>query len=216
MVFKRRDQRSILAIFARFLYPQGGWARAFRYIRHRVRRLPDSPERISPGIWAGVFVTFTPLYGLHFITAAIIARVLNGNIIAALMATFFGNPLTYVPIGFVSLKLGHWIMRTEFIEGSQSSVVDNFINAWRDLKHNFFAIFTENIADWTILLAFFQEIFLPYLVGGILPGIIAASVLYFLSVSIIRAYQSRRKGKLKAKLAAIKKKASPKKSAKSS
>ena len=107
-------------------------------------------------------------------------------------------------------------MRTEFIEGSQSSVVDNFINAWRDLKHNFFAIFTENIADWTILLAFFQEIFLPYLVGGILPGIIAASVLYFLSVSIIRAYQSRRKGKLKAKLAAIKKKASPKKSAKSS
>ncbi|MCY4305654.1 MAG: DUF2062 domain-containing protein [Aestuariivita sp.] len=216
MVFKRRDQRSILAIFARFLYPQGGWARAFRYIRHRVRRLPDSPERISRGIWAGVFVTFTPLYGLHFITAAIIARVLNGNIIAALMATFFGNPLTYVPIGFVSLKLGHWIMRTEFIEGSQSSVVDNFINAWRDLKHNFFAIFTENIADWTILLAFFQEIFLPYLVGGILPGIIAASVLYFLSVSIIRAYQSRRKGKLKAKLAAIKKKASPKKSAKSS
>ena len=216
MVFRRRNQRSILAVFARFFYPQGGWARAFRYIRHRVRRLPDSPERISRGVWAGIFVTFTPLYGLHFITAVMIARVLNGNIVAALMATFFGNPLTYVPIGFVSLKLGHWIMGTEFIEGSQSSVVDNFINAWRELKHNFFAIFTEDMADWTILLAFFQEVFLPYLVGGILPGIITATALYVLSVPVIRAYQRRRVGILKAKLTAIKKKASRKTSVKRS
>jgi len=86
----------VLRVVGEALYPRGGWARAFHYVKHRVRRLPDSPERIARGIWAGVFVTFTPLYTMHFIVAALIARLIQGNILAALMATFFGNPLTYV------------------------------------------------------------------------------------------------------------------------
>ncbi|MEM9551176.1 MAG: DUF2062 domain-containing protein, partial [Pseudomonadota bacterium] len=60
MVFKRRDRPSLLARLGEMLYPRGGWARAFHYVKHRVRRLPDSPERIARGIWAGVFTTFTP------------------------------------------------------------------------------------------------------------------------------------------------------------
>ena len=99
MVFKRRDRRSALRVVGEALYPRGGWGRAFEYVKHRVRRLPDSPERIARGIWAGVFVTFTPFFGLHFIFAALIARMMQGNILASLMATFFGIPLTYVPIG---------------------------------------------------------------------------------------------------------------------
>ncbi|MDA0961670.1 MAG: DUF2062 domain-containing protein, partial [Proteobacteria bacterium] len=94
MVFKRRERRSVWRAGVEFLYPRGGWTRAFHYVKHRVRRLPDSPERIARGIWAGVFTTFTPFYGLHFIVAAIISRVMQGNILASLMATFFGNPLT--------------------------------------------------------------------------------------------------------------------------
>ena len=98
MVFKRRDRRSIISIFMRFFWPQGGWKRAFHYVQYRLRRLPDSSQKISRGIWAGLFTTFTPFYGLHFITAAIIARILKGNILAALLATFFGNPLTYLSL----------------------------------------------------------------------------------------------------------------------
>jgi hypothetical protein len=44
-------------------------------------------------------------------------------------------------------------------------------------------------------------------VGGILPGIIAATVCYYLCIPLVRAYQNRRKGVLIAKLAAIKHKA---------
>ena len=84
---------------ADFVYPPGGWGRAFQYVKHRVRRLPDKPERIARGIWAGVFTAFTPFYGLHFIVAVLLARIMNGNMLAALTGTFFGNPLTYFPIG---------------------------------------------------------------------------------------------------------------------
>ena len=110
MVFKRRDRRPIWKIVLDFLYPRGGWVRAFEYVRHRVSRLPDTPEKIGRGIWAGVFTTFTPFFGLHFVIAWLLSRIMRGNVLAALMATFFGNPLTYVPIAATSLWFGHRIL----------------------------------------------------------------------------------------------------------
>lgn len=210
MVFKRRDRRSILRVIVDFLYPRGGWTRAFHYVKHRVRRLPDSPERIARGIWAGVFTTFTPFYGLHFIVALMIARVMQGNYLASLMATFFGNPLTYVPIGVVSLKTGHFLLGTEFEDYHHRSFAGKFIDAGDALKDNFCALFTGSEMDWHGLRIFFDEVFYPYMVGGVIPGIVTATICYYLSVPILKAYQKRRKGVIKAKLEALKKKAAAK------
>lgn len=207
MVFRRRDRRSILRTIADFLYPKGGWTRAFHYIRHRLRRLPDTPERIARGVWAGVFTTFTPFYTIHFLVAFLIARTVRGNIFASLMATFFGNPLTYVPIGFVSLKTGHFILGTKFEEHAATSFGGKFVDAAHDLVSNFATIFNGQTPDWHGLTVFYNEIFLPYLVGGIIPGIIAATICYFLSLPVIRAYQKRRKKVIKDKFDAIRKKA---------
>lgn len=207
MVFKRRDPKSFWRAVAEFLWPRGGWTRAFHYVKHRVRRLPDSPERIARGIWAGVFTTFTPFYGLHFVCAAIIAKVMRGNILAALMATFFGNPLTYVPIGLVSLQTGHWLLGTKMTAEHERSFGGKFVDAGQDLWSNLWASVTGRDVDWTGLTVFYQEIFFPYLVGGIMPGVIAATVAYYLSVPLIRAYQHRRKGAIKAKFEALKAKA---------
>ena len=213
MVFKRRDRRSALRVVGEALYPRGGWGRAFEYVKHRVRRLPDSPERIARGIWAGVFVTFTPFYTLHFVCAALIARLMQGNILASLMATFFGNPLTYVPIGVVSLQTGHWLLGTEFEEVDRS-FGGKFVDAGQDLYDNFLTLFNGQDPDWRGLSVFYDEVFFPYLVGGLLPGVVCASICYYLSVPLIRAYQHRRKGVIKAKLEAIKKKAAAKADAK--
>lgn len=196
------------------VYPRGGWARAFHYVKHRVRRLPGSPERIARGVWAGVFTTFTPFYGLHFIVAAVIARVMQGNILAALMATFFGNPLTYVPIGLISLKTGNWLLGTEFQDGVHRSFGGKFVDAGRDLKDNIVALVTGRELDWSGLAVFYDQVFFPYLVGGIIPGIVASTIAYYLSVPLIRAYQKRRKGAIKAKLEAIKQKAAARTDAK--
>ncbi len=204
-MFKRRDRRPIWRMLREFLWPRGGWGRAALYVRHRVRRLPDPPERIARGIFAGLLTTFTPFYGLHFLTAGLIAVVMRGNILAALLSTFFGNPLTYVPIGIISMKTGYWLLG---LKGNpeHGSLGRKFAKAAEDLWDNLVAVFTGANPDWSDLEIFYHEVFFPYLVGGIIPGIIVGLIGYYMSVPVIRAYQNRRKGSLKSKLAKLKKK----------
>jgi len=161
VVFKRRDRRPILDVLLRFFWPKGGWGRAFYYVKHRLHRLPDTPQRIARGIFAGVYTTFTPFYGLHFIHAAALARVMNGNILAALLATFFGNPLTYLPIGIVSLKTGHFLLGNDFDHTSAEKIsfVQKFVDAGHDLKANFINLFTGGTPDWANLIRFYDEVF---------------------------------------------------------
>ena len=212
MVFKRRDRRPIWQIVLDFFYPRGGWARAFEYVKHRVRRLPDTPEKISRGIAAGVFTAFTPFYGIHFVCAAIIARMMRGNIFAALIGTFFGNPLTYIPIGVTALSAGHWLLGRPFnaaLFGIGHRDPDfcglgcRFGSAFFDISHNFMAIFTSATADWRGLTEFYHEVFLPYLVGGIIPGIICGALAYYICVPVITAYQNRRRKALRNKLSQL-------------
>ncbi len=207
MVFERRARRTLGEIVGRALYPRGGWARAFEYVKHRVRRLPDTPEKISRGIWAGVFTTFTPFYGLHFVVAAIVAKVMRGNILAALLATFFGNPLTYLPIAVASLSTGHFLLGTRPKHGPlDSSLGDKFAGAGGDLWHNMLSLFTFQPMDWHNLSVFYNEVFFPYMIGGVIPGVVAATVSYYICVPLIGAYQNRRRKVLRAKLDQLKKK----------
>lgn len=207
MVFKRRDRRPFFQMLGELFYPRGGWGRAARYVQHRLRRLPGSPETIARGIWCGVFTTFTPYYGLHFVVAAVLARILNGNLLAALLATFFGNPLTYVPIGVVSLKTGHFLLGTEFEAGEHKGLGRKFADAGGDLWHNFFAIFNDDVADWHGLRIFYDEVFYPYMIGGIIPGIVAATICYYLSVPVIRAYQKTRSNRFQKRIMQLRAKA---------
>lgn len=205
-MFKRRERRPILQAVREFLWPRGGWARAFEYVKLRLRRLPDTPERISRGVWAGVFAAFTPFYGLHFVVAAIMAKLMRGNIFAALMATFFGNPLTYIPIGVASLGTGYWMLGMPLDRSLFSGGPDNcgigcrFGNAFSDLRDNFIALFTDEKMDWRGLSDFFHEVFWPYFLGGIIPGIITATICYCLVLPVISAYQKRRRKRLREKL----------------
>lgn len=208
MIFRRRDRRPWWRIVADFLWPRRGWGRAFTYIKHRLHRLPDPPDRIARGIFAGVLTTFTPFYGMHFVVAGTIAWILRGNIPAALLGTFFGNPLTYLPIGVISLQTGHAILgRPSLREDEISrSLGGKFLDAGEDLTNNFLAIFTDRQPDWHGLGIFYHEVFLPYLVGGIVPGVVTGLAAYYISLPVIAAYQKRRKGALKAKWEAIKEK----------
>ena len=206
MVFKRRDRRPAWRVVVEALWPRGGWARAAVYVKHRVNRLPDPPHRIARGIFAGVFITFTPFYGLHFFMSALLAWIMRGNIVASLLATFFGNPLTYVPIGVVSLSTGYWLLGMHDEPVNEGGLLEKFGKAGNDLWQNLVAVFTDRPANWSDLSVFHEEVFFPYLVGGILSGLVAGLIAYHVALPIITAYQNRRKGVLKAKLSAIKKK----------
>jgi uncharacterized protein (DUF2062 family) len=206
VVFKRRDRRPVWQVVVDFIYPRGGWSRAAQYVKHRVRRLPDTPEKISRGIWAGVFTSFTPFYSLHFVVAFLLARLMRGNVLAALMGTFFGNPLTYVPIAVAALGTGHWLLGTRPVEDVDASLGAKFGGAFGDLWHNFVAMFTTERADWHGLEIFYYEVFYPYMIGGVIPGIVTATFCYYLSVPLISAYQKSRQKALRTKLASLQKK----------
>ena len=201
MVFKRRTPRSYLQAFAEFFYPRGGWLRASQYVVHRLRRLPDPAGKISRGIAAGVFVSFTPLFGFHFASAALIAWMLRGNILAAILGTFAGNPVTFPIIATASVELGSWILGETSADLSHPSVVSAFSYASLEIWGNLKAIFTPETVHWYRLNEFFAHVFLPYLVGGIGPGIIAGFLAYFASRPLITAYQKSRIKRLKKKFA---------------
>ena len=147
---------------------------------------------------------------LSSVVAAELATIMRGNILASLKATFFGNPLTYVPIGLVALQTGNWLLGSELTESTERSFGGKFVDAGGDLWLNLKNVILGEPRDWTGLDTFWDEIFFPYLVGGIIPGVIAATVCYYLSVPVIRAYQKRRKGAIKAKFEALKAKAAAK------
>lgn len=200
MVFKRRDSRSWLRVVFEVFWPRGGWGRAVQYIQLRLRRLPGTPEQIARGIFAGVFVVFSPFYGLHFIFAAVIAKMMRGNILAALLATFAGNPLTYIPISIVSLRTGYAMLQTPREDRVRTDIFARFSDATADLWHNFRAMFTPAEAHWEGLIHFWNSVFYPWIIGGILPGLIFGIASYYLSVPVIRAYQKRRTARLRKKI----------------
>ncbi len=196
MVFKRRTPRTWLQVFVQAFYPKGGWRRAVEYVVHRLRRLPDPPHKIARGVAAGVFVSFTPFFGFHFVFAAIIALMMQGNILAALLATFFGNPITFPLIAAINLELGNWMLDMPDSVPLQH-VFSEFSRASVELWHNATAMFTDDTAHWDSLRHFFWRVAWPYTVGGLIPGTIAGVIAYMLTLPAVSAYQKRRVKKMK-------------------
>ena len=194
MVFKRRDTRPLPRLLTEFIYPKGGWKRATSYVIHRLRRLPDGPHRIARGVFAGVFISFTPLFGFHFLGAALIAWIMRGNIIAALLATFVGNPLTTPFFAASALETGYWLLGSDYTI-PLSAIAGAFTDAATQMWSNIFAIFTDDLTHWDSLRRFFRTVYVPYLVGGVFPGTVVGLFFYFISIPLVRAYQKIRDAK---------------------
>lgn len=201
MVFKRRQQQTWLEKFAAFFYPKGGWRRAASYMGHRLSRLPDTPERIARGIACGMFASCTPLYGLHFVLAGMSAVAIRGNVLAALLGTFLGNPFTFPLIVESAVQLGSWMLGLG--AGLHfPQVMAAFGHAGAEFWGNVWLLLTGGDPSWFRLRLFFRRVFLPYLLGGIPLGLVTGTIVYFVSLPLIRAYQTRRRNRLRARFAA--------------
>ena len=203
-MFKRRKPQTWADWLKEQVYPKRGFKRQISYIWHRLRRLPDPPHRIARGVFAGTFVNFPPILGIQMISAATFAWVMRGNIIAALLATFLSNPVTTPIIAYVSLETGYWILGMDG-HVNLAGVYDAFAGATSDLWNNVLAIFGPEKTHWGGLVQFWREIYLPYLVGSILPGIATSLVAYWLTIPVLTAYQALRRRRLAARSAALRK-----------
>lgn len=176
------------------VYPKSGFKRATRYVVYRMRRLPDQPHRVARGVFAGSLIGFLPLPGLQFIAAWGASRLIKGNLLAALLATFNTNPLTTPFFAVLAMTLGHWIMGIEAPLNAEY-IGRAFADAGGDLWFNFMAIFGPEHTRWDGLIKFWHEIYVPYFIGALGPGIVLSTIAYYITIPLVEAYQKARAAK---------------------
>jgi uncharacterized protein (DUF2062 family) len=112
MLFARRETPGMAERLRIMAWPRVSWQRSTKYFSKRILRLSGSPHAVAAGVAAGVASAMTPFLGFHFILAFVLAYVLRGNMIAAGLGTFVGNPVTFPIIWAAAYELGSFLLGT--------------------------------------------------------------------------------------------------------
>ncbi|MEM6905301.1 MAG: DUF2062 domain-containing protein [Pseudomonadota bacterium] len=198
MILKRREKLPFWTRMREIVAPRKGLWRGVDYIGKRMRRLPDSPHRIALGFACGAMASFSPFFGFHFFYAAGLAWLVRGNMVASLFGTIVGNPFTFPLISTTSLYLGRLILGRNNDGSTFEAVSDGFSEGFKSIWGTMKSWFGYGPSMWDGILAFSDEVFLPYLVGGVAPGMLAGLVCYLIFLPLVSAYQARRRKKLEA------------------
>ena len=110
MLFRRREAESWFEQVRVHLWPRRSFSRSGRYVVYRLRRLSATPHAVALGFAVGVFSALTPFLGTHMVMAALIAWIVGGSIVAAVLGTFIGNPLTYPLLWYSTYEVGNLML----------------------------------------------------------------------------------------------------------
>ena len=198
-MFKRREKRSIFRFFHEVIFSLKGISRAIEYVGIRLKRIPDTPHKISLGMSCGIFASFTPLFGLHFLIAGLLSYLLRANVLASLIGTFVGNPITFPIISVFNIKLGEWILgSSEYSSGDGGKIFEGFLDFIFLIYKSFFTEGSIGENNVPRMNEFLKGVFIPYSLGGLILGIFIAVISYFLLRPLVATYQKKRSA-LKAK-----------------
>jgi len=93
-----------------------------------IMSLDSHPGHISLGIAVGVFISFTPFFGLHTPLAIAFAFIFRLNKLSCITGAWINTPLTVVPVLAASYKLGQYLRGKPPVELSFKSL------AWNSLQ----------------------------------------------------------------------------------
>ena len=134
-----------------------------------VLHMKGEPKEIALAFSLGVFVAFFPIFGTHTIMALGGAWLLGLSPTVTLAGTFINNPWTIAPLYGSSLYVGMAL--------TGRSMAGLEIN-WGDLN-------SEVI--WELA----KTLLLPFSIGCILLGVIAAVISYFSALKAVVSYRNR-------------------------
>ena len=201
MLFGRREPASWREILRITIWPRRSWLRSGKYVAKRILRLTASPHAIAAGVAAGVFASFTPFLGFHFLIAFAISYIVAGNILAAAMGTFFGNPFTFPLIWASTFATGRFIL-------SGASAPFFHSDAPHDRLAEIAGLFELGpLALLEKLASLWDPVVKPMMIGAIPLGILAGIVAYLVTRWIAIAFRAARKKRLATKARALQKKA---------
>lgn len=133
--------------------------RTAKYYYYRFVRLRTSPEEMARGLAIGVFVGFTPTFGIQSILSIFIAAIFRGNKFLAAGAAFVTNPIT-IP----------FIYGGTYLTGA--AVLQNPVDSSFLAEPSLEGLWSAG-----------GDIFAALWVGGIIVGLAVAVVVYFLVLS---------------------------------
>ncbi|HRY05982.1 MAG TPA: DUF2062 domain-containing protein [Hyphomicrobiaceae bacterium] len=195
MLFQRRQRPGFTERIRVWLWPRRSWSRSLRYVLIRIVRLRANPHSLALGCAAGVFAACTPLIGGQIVLAAMLALTLRANIPAAILATFFGNPLSWPVIWAATYVAGAHMIG----ESSLASV--------GDLHSRIIVLLDAALGQSPELVAaaaaFVWPIFKPMLAGSLPIGLAAGLLIYYMMRAAVRVVQARRSNRLYPPPAAI-------------
>ncbi|WAP69890.1 DUF2062 domain-containing protein [Jiella pelagia] len=174
MLFRRRVPEGRWARFRNFLWPRRSFRRSFRYFVKRVIRLDAAPHAVAAGFAAGVFASFTPFIGFHFLLAFAIAYLLAGNMAAAALGTAVGNPGTFPFIWAATYEIGHFVTARGPANAPHPDTLESSLSP-------------------SNLLAIWDPVVKPMLIGAVPLGLLGGTLAYFVVRSAVASFQARRK-----------------------
>lgn len=189
-MFKRRNKLGILARTGNLIWPRAGLKRSLVYVWHRVARISGSAHFITIGVVSGVFASWTPFIGLHFLLAAIIAYFLRGSLLASALGTFFGNPFSFPFIWLSTYNLGGFLLGYE----AKSEIT------FKIPEGTMLLLFTSPLASFQAMWSAIEPYFVPMLIGSFPLGLATSVPIYFVLRPVIAKYQDRRAKRLQEKL----------------
>jgi len=128
--------------------------------------LDDHPANIAAGFAVGVFISITPLFGIHSVLAVAAAFIFRLNKLTTITGSWINTPLTVVPILMVSYHLG------EFMLGREPQMVSFSVLDWHHLKEYAAALF----------------------IGSAVVGLVAALISYFLCYWLVIRFRRKDPG----------------------
>ena len=100
--------------------------------------LGASPHAIALGFAIGAFAAVTPYIGTHLMMAALLSWAIGGSIVASVLGTFVGNPLTYPLLWYASYEVGNVLLggasTNKDIDLSRGVFQSSFDQLWPILK----------------------------------------------------------------------------------
>ena len=149
---------------------------------HAIVSAHGSPRQIALGTAIGVWVAFTPTYGLQIILAVLLSTLVGASRAAAIVPVWITNPFTMIPIYGFTYELGRRLVGGP---GTAAAMLRLRRAVSRLLTYDSWDI----IDQFREMLSLGIELLLPMTVGGVIVGTIAAAITYPLILYPIKRYQ---------------------------
>lgn len=146
-----------------------------------VLQFNGTAHQVAGGIGLGMFVAFTPTFGVHMILAFVAATLFRANRAAAVAVVWITNPFTAIPVYLFCYRVGRMFMPGPGFEEVQQRL--NEVWGTGELDEAL-----DLVGQLREMAALGGEILWPATVGGCIVGAVAGTASYFFTLALYNTY----------------------------